>query len=321
LIILYNLMSIPLQQDPTTPTKCPKPEPKVVIDPHPFRALNKDVLAKQARVTHGNIRFLASPTFPSYILATHEGAFPYADGDRAQGMLLKGINLEEKCRTDNATIVVDIGAYLGDFGLYAAACGCQVYIFEPQPLLHSIIQLSIIMNGFEDRIHLYNYAVSPQPSKVLHFELKGGSTHQTELEGPNVVSVSSISLDEILPTEHIFLLKIDVEGFDPSVLFGAANRTLDQKRFTYIISEYSVFWNTEGRGPWEDFLPRLHALGGLQLFSLHRTDQIFYTVLPSMFNEFYKNHVDRHLQTDIFIIKGDALVPGTPQMWSSTAYG
>ncbi len=51
---------------------------------------------------------------PYYQLATFNGVPPYADGDRAQGTVVKNLKLAEKCREDPSLIVVDVGAFIGN---------------------------------------------------------------------------------------------------------------------------------------------------------------------------------------------------------------
>ena len=51
---------------------------------------------------------------PFYKLVTLEGRKPYADGDRAQGTVIKHLQLVENCKQNPSLIVVDVGAYIGN---------------------------------------------------------------------------------------------------------------------------------------------------------------------------------------------------------------
>jgi hypothetical protein len=51
---------------------------------------------------------------PFYELATFNGGKPYANGDRAQEIVVKHLQLAEKCRQDPSLIVVDVGAFVGN---------------------------------------------------------------------------------------------------------------------------------------------------------------------------------------------------------------
>ena len=57
---------------------------------------------------------------PSYKLATLDGNKPDVNGDRAQATVVEHLQLVEKCRRDPSLIVVDVGAFLGRIGLFAA---------------------------------------------------------------------------------------------------------------------------------------------------------------------------------------------------------
>ncbi len=52
---------------------------------------------------------------PFYKLATLNGHKPYADGDRAQATVVKHLQLVDKCRKDPTLIVIDVGAYVGNY--------------------------------------------------------------------------------------------------------------------------------------------------------------------------------------------------------------
>jgi len=203
-----------------------------------------------------------------YKLATFDGRKPYADGNRAQATVIKHLRLVKRCQNDSSLIVVDVGAYLGnylcfvitkkarfssgDFGLYAAACGCQVYIFEVQPDMIDIIQSSIISNKFpSSRVHVINKAASDLPSNSsMKFSLARGST--TAQNGS--LTLTTIRLDDVQwpPKSKILLLKIDVESFELNVL-RSAERLFHEQRIEHVIFEYTAFWTD--RAAQQELLP------------------------------------------------------------------
>jgi FkbM family methyltransferase len=251
---------------------------------------------------------------PFYKLATLDGQKPYADGDRAQATVVKHLQLVEKCRQDRSLIVVDVGAFIGkmnlrmiffiyffigDFGLYAAACGCQVYMFEVQPNMVDLIETSILTNNFSSsRVHIINKAVSNLPSNSsLTFSIAGGDT--TAMNG--TLNVTTIRLDDIQWSKQstILLLKIDVEGFELNVL-RSAEKLFRENRIQHVIFEYTAWWTD--RSAQKELLPfvenNLHAK---QLYALHRTGNDVYGPLNrDVLDDFYENHFNKHLQTDIY---------------------
>ncbi len=188
---------------------------------------------------------------------------------------------------------------IGDFGLYAAACGCQVYMFEVQPNMVDLIQTSILVNNFSSsRVHIINKAVSNLPSNSqLTFSVSGGDTTATN----GSLNVSTIRLDDIQwsSQSNILLLKIDVEGFELNIL-RSAEKLFREKRIQNIISEYTAWWTD--RSEQKDLLPFIeNKLGAKKFYALHRTNKDVYGPLNRvMLDSFYDNHLKKHLQSDIY---------------------
>jgi FkbM family methyltransferase len=183
--------------------------------------------------------------------------------------------------------------------LYAAACGCQVFIFEVQPDYADLIRTSIALNNFStSRVHVLQKAVSDLPSNSqLTFSPEGGQTRISE----GTLRVSTIRLDDIKwpPKSTILLLKIDVEGFELNVLRSAEN-LFRENRIHHLIFEYTAWWTD--RAPQKDLLPLVeNTLGSKQLFALHRTaGTVFGPLSREALKNFHEIHVKRHLQTDIY---------------------
>jgi len=187
----------------------------------------------------------------------------------------------------------------GDFGLYAAACGCQVFIFEVQPDMVDLIRTSIALNNFStSRVQIIQRAVNDLPSNSqLTFSLAGGGTTMSN----GTLRVSTIRLDDIeWPVKSsILMLKVDVEGFELNVL-RSAEKLFREKRIHHLIFEYTAWWTD--RAPQKDLIPFVEkALDAKQLFALGRTDDTVYGPLTrEVLDHFHNVHVERHLQTDIY---------------------
>jgi FkbM family methyltransferase len=188
---------------------------------------------------------------------------------------------------------------IGDFGLYAAACGCQVFILEVQPDYADLIRTSITLNNFStSRVHVLQKAVSDLPSNSqLTFSSRGGETTVSN----GTLRVSTIRLDDIEwpPQSSILMLKVDVEGFELHVLRSAQN-LFRTNRIHHLIFEYTAWWTD--RAAQKDLIPFVeNTLGAKQLFTLHRTGGAVYGPLSrEALDQFHANHVKRHLQTDIY---------------------
>jgi FkbM family methyltransferase len=187
----------------------------------------------------------------------------------------------------------------GDFGLYAAACGCQVFIFEVQPRMVELIRTSIALNNFStSRVHIMQNAVSDLPSNSnLTFSIEGGLTKVSE----GSLHVPTIRLDDVEwpPGSSILLLKVDVEGSELNVL-RSAEKLFREKRIHHLIFEYTAWWTD--RAAQKDLIPFVEkTLGAKRLYALHRTNSDVYGPLTrEVLDEFHENHVKRHIQTDIY---------------------
>jgi FkbM family methyltransferase len=165
----------------------------------------------------------------------------------------------------------------------------------------NLIQTSIVINNFStSRVHLIQNAISDLPSNSqLIFSPSGG---QTTMVSNGTLRVSTIRLDDVKwPSQStILLLKIDVEGFELNVL-RSAKKLFQEKRVHHLIFEYTAWWTD--RAPQKDLLPFVRqTLNAPQLFTLDRTGKTVYGPLSQeVLDQFHTNHVDRHLQTDIYI--------------------
>ena len=200
---------------------------------------NELVLKKQLKIFVPQMKIIQTYTNPSFYMMTLESMGERKYQNHPHYQLMKKINLCSICMNNPEMMVVDVGGYLGEFGLYAAKCGCGVFIFEPHPLFHSLIQMSITLNGLEKRVILYNHIVAPLNTVFLNLQLN--DTFNPTVGGninDNTFIAKTISLGHVLYQNRIFVIKVDVDGMESAVLFNASISLLRDKRFTYIISKY-----------------------------------------------------------------------------------
>lgn len=127
---------------------------------------------------------------------------------------------------------VDVGANVGYFSLLAArqvgSCG-RVLAFEPSPVAFAALEETIRLNQI-GQITAENLACGEQCGS-LSLNLYEESCHSPSLvPSPHSTvelgSVDVIRLDDYCANhqiEHIDLIKIDVEGFEPEVLRGLSD--------------------------------------------------------------------------------------------------
>ena len=161
--------------------------------------------------------------------ATLSGAHPAYlsafDGQQTAGNALSGFI---KALPENA-LYVDIGANVGATVVAAALLRPDITIvaFEPVPSNFQLLVRNVADNGLTN-CKLVNAAVGDRTGEVLISDNGPWS-----LIGAGSVSVPLVTLDDYFQTapqgRPVDLLKVDVEGYEPQVIFGA-KRTIEQSR-------------------------------------------------------------------------------------------
>lgn len=142
--------------------------------------------------------------------------------------------LKEVFRYNEQTIIVDVGANVGEY------CGLMkknihkkiIYCLEPNPFAYSVLKKKF---SNDSNIKVFNIGLADFAGKGLlytHSE-RNTSAHSTLVEGiieniyddPNVleVQVNLTTLNEFMISnklDHVDFIKIDTEGFEYSVLIG-----------------------------------------------------------------------------------------------------
>jgi FkbM family methyltransferase len=113
-------------------------------------------------------------------------------------------------------VFVDVGANNGLYALLAAERGASVVAFEPNPTDFDRLQANFALNRLS--VQAIRAAVGAAEGEVRMTSHLGPANHVSP-NGPLTVTLTS--LDATVETAD--LIKVDVEGFELSVLDGAAN--------------------------------------------------------------------------------------------------
>jgi len=138
-------------------------------------------------------------------------------------------------------IVVDIGAHIGIFSLFAAAQakGGRIYSYEPDPENFDLLQQNIKINSTEN-IALFRLGLSGKKEiRQLFLSSQRKTEHSIYIEAENSVDIRCVTLKDVFDENRlgeIDLLKMDCEGAEYEVLFNTPQNYL--RRIRKISLEY-----------------------------------------------------------------------------------
>lgn len=207
----------------------------------------------------GSPRFWFVPPMPDF-------SFLATEGVRDGGAVVTSMNgqfgpFQDYFRGAPAeALMVDVGANVGLASLPVAAMGRQVIAFEPVPRNLRVLSLSVCFNSFVDRFTLVAAAVGASRGTADIFVPHGRADNTAMSESGSTanvggaadrVAVPVVALDGYLTADEIsriWLLKIDVQGFELRVIEGARAVLTALPRSAWVVAEHD---------------PKLMALAGV----------------------------------------------------------
>ena len=151
-------------------------------------------------------------------------------------------------------LFVDVGANIGSYTVLASAvCGAQAVAIEPDPVTMAALKRNIASNAIESRVRTVEAAMAGEAGLARFTVGLDTVNHISTGDGADVRQVRAERLDDVLAGQGPTFIKLDVEGFEASVLAGALE-TLEHPSLLAI--------ETEGRQP--EVLDRLAAAGFIQ---------------------------------------------------------
>jgi FkbM family methyltransferase len=144
-------------------------------------------------------------------------------------------------------VVVDAGANIGIFSIYAARKGARkAYAFEPVRETCDILEENVRLNRLEKKIIPVNLALGEKKGRAnISFCMAGDGCASIGNDGggnrKQMVRITTI--DAYMGGARVDFIKIDTEGYEAQVLKGAKNTI---KRFKPAIS-FSVYHKADDR--------------------------------------------------------------------------
>ncbi len=213
-------------------------------------------------------------------------------------------NLEKK-------IFIDCGANIGFFSLLCSSFGFSVYSIEMDKSLCKDIKNNFKLNELKN-IKIINKALSNKNDEKLYFSIRKENNRGSQLIVDNVTnnSSSSITLDRVIDEnniEDVFLIKIDVEGYEKNVLEGLYKNFGKVKYFIVELAK-KIIKEEEVIKIVEIFLKKDYIIYDLQYYNQIKNFDIntfSYKNCELINNENYKNHIKNmyHLTNFLFIQK------------------
>jgi len=159
----------------------------------------------------------------------------------------------------SSDVVVDIGAHIGSFSVYAAKMAPKghVYAYEPAKNNYNLLVENIKLNKI-DNISAFNIAILNKKDKINLFIAKenpGGTSIYKNIWSKKRVIVPTITLKDIFTRNRlkkIDFLKLDAEGAEYKILLNSQPEIL--KKIDKMVIEF------------HDFLHTGHTYGELKLY-------------------------------------------------------
>jgi len=144
---------------------------------------------------------------------------------------------------NDTDIVIDIGAHIGLFALFASQfCkNGKIFCFEPIKENYEELLKNIEINNIQNIIP-FNYAVSSKTEKIKIYLNDDESGHSMFLENSDYIEVDSISIDDIFKNNSIEkcdFLKLDCEGAEYEIIELLSKNYLQKIKKSVI--EYHMF--------------------------------------------------------------------------------
>jgi FkbM family methyltransferase len=131
----------------------------------------------------------------------------------------------------------DIGANVGSYTVLASGvCKARAWAFEPDPVTAAHLGRNIALNTLQNCVTVHQIALGATEADVPFTIGQDTVNKVARSEDPNVRMVHQVPLDALARENVPSMIKMDIEGYEPEVIKGAA-RMLRDSRLKVIQSE------------------------------------------------------------------------------------
>lgn len=119
--------------------------------------------------------------------------------------------------------IVDVGAAIGQFTLFAVGLGAKVHAFEPSSANVATLVRNLERNGVVGRVDVHQVALSNATGEArFQTDARTWLSRLDRSDGGELVRVQRLSdAMQELSLSHVSVLKINVSGYEPAVMEGA----------------------------------------------------------------------------------------------------
>jgi FkbM family methyltransferase len=148
-------------------------------------------------------------------------------------------------------LFLDIGSNIGSYTVLASGVRrATTWAFEPDPEAIRALRRNVELNGIQDRVTIHEFALSDTDGEVSFTRGQDTTNHVATKGETNVRTVSTRKLDTLIGTNRPLMIKMDVEGFEESVVRGAkgllAGDSLKLIELETITEEIEATFNRHG---------------------------------------------------------------------------
>ena len=133
-------------------------------------------------------------------------------------------------------IIVDLGAHIGVFSVYAALCGAKiVYAYEPLKSNYDLLVKNIAVNNLQNKIIPIQKAITGQKGKAkIVANSRDSYIYENGDEEVNTITLYDIFVENKIP--YAGLMKVDIEGSEYEMFERATPNVL--QKIKMIVGEY-----------------------------------------------------------------------------------
>ncbi|MBN2368845.1 FkbM family methyltransferase [Candidatus Woesearchaeota archaeon] len=183
-------------------------------------------------------------------LGSYTGIFRFRDGtkiktsDPIDTSTISVIFIREDYgKVKNNSVVIDIGANIGVYSVYACMTSknTKVYAYEPMPDSFSLLSENLRLNKLEKSVEAFKLGIAGKKT-IRRLFIAGKSPFHSlfpEKKGQKSIDISCITLKDVFEKNNIKkcdILKIDVECAEYEILFNTPDKYF--QRTSKVLIEY-----------------------------------------------------------------------------------